>query len=75
VKEEKNSTGPCNGVFRVRIIMYPENWTGNEDSMLCPWESAEEVRRRAMSTQRKHYSAACKALALEALKGLKTVNA
>jgi transposase-like protein len=43
--------------------------------MLCPWESAEEVRRPAMSTQRKQYSAEFKArVALEALKGLKTVN-
>src|SRR6266516_1409994 len=43
--------------------------------MLCPWETAREVRRRAMSTQRKQYSAEFKArVALEALKGLKTVN-
>src|SRR5437773_11741972 len=43
--------------------------------MLCPWETAREVRRRAMSTQRKQSSAECKArVALEALKGLKTVN-
>src|SRR4029453_6949617 len=43
--------------------------------MLCPWEPAREVRRRAMSTQRKQYSAEFKArVALEALKGLKTVN-
>src|SRR5437867_2856344 len=56
-------------------IMYPENWTGNEDRLLCPRESAEAGRRRAMSTQRKHSSAACKArVAFEALKGLKTVN-
>src|ERR1700741_279647 len=43
--------------------------------MLCLWEPAREVRRRAMSTQRKQYSAEFKArVALEALKGLKTVN-
>src|SRR5437763_17213982 len=43
--------------------------------MLCPWETAREVRRRAMSTQRKQYSAEFKACgALEALHGLKTVN-
>ena len=43
--------------------------------MLCLWETAREVRRRAMSTQRKQYSAEFKArVALEALKGLKTVN-
>src|SRR5262245_61647232 len=43
--------------------------------MLCPWESAEEVGRRAMSTQRKHYSAEFKArVALEVHKGLKTAN-
>src|SRR2546425_853679 len=43
--------------------------------MLCPWETAREVRRRAMSTQRKQSSAEFKArVALEALKGLKTVN-
>src|SRR5262249_54079612 len=43
--------------------------------MLCPREPAREVRRRAMSTQRKQYSAEFKArVALEALKGLKTVN-
>ena len=52
--------------------MYPENWTGDEDRMLCQ----EERRRGSRSTQRKQYSAACKArVALEALKGLKTVNA
>src|SRR5439155_14890461 len=28
----------------VLVIMYPENWTGNEDRMLCPRESAEEGR-------------------------------
>src|SRR5262245_36237651 len=39
--------------------------------MLCQ----EELRRGSRSTQRKQYSAECKArVALEALKGLKTVN-
>src|SRR5262245_31748276 len=43
--------------------------------MLCPWEPAREVRREQMQTQRKQYSAEFKArVALEALKGLKTVN-
>src|SRR5215471_5671266 len=43
--------------------------------MLCPWEPARKMRKRAMSTQRKQYSAEFKArVALEALKGLKTVN-
>ena len=43
--------------------------------MLCPWEPAREVRRRARSTQRKQYSAECTArVALEALQGLKTVH-
>src|SRR5215470_3244948 len=52
-------------------IMYPENWTGNQDRILCQ----EERRKRLMSTQRKQYSAEFKArVALEALKGLKTVN-
>jgi len=55
------------------FIMYPENWTGNEDRRLCQEEM--ELRRGEMSTQRKQYSAECKArVALEALKGLKTVN-
>jgi len=41
--------------------------------MLCQEEM--ELRRGAMSTQRKQYSAEFKArVALEALKGLKTVN-
>src|SRR4029450_1558749 len=43
--------------------------------MLCPWEPAREMRRAEMSTQRKQYSAEFKArVALEALKGLKTVT-
>src|SRR5215468_939522 len=43
--------------------------------MLCPWEPARKVRRQEMSTQRKQYSAEFKArVALEALKGFKTVN-
>src|SRR6266849_2465964 len=43
--------------------------------MLCPWDPARKVRKRAMSTQWKQYSAEFKArVALEALKGLKTVN-
>jgi hypothetical protein len=41
--------------------------------MLCPWDPTRKVRKRAMSTQRKQYSAEFKArVALEALKGLKT---
>jgi hypothetical protein len=53
--------------------MYPENWTGAEDRMLCQEE--RERRRRERSTQRKQSSAAVKARgALAALKGLKTVQ-
>src|SRR6476619_7341653 len=54
--------------------MYPENWTGDEDRMRCQ----EEMERRsgAMSTPRQQSSAACTArVALEALKGLQTVQA
>jgi transposase-like protein len=41
--------------------------------MLC--QEGLEMRRASMSTQRKQYSAEFKArVALEALKGLKTVN-
>jgi len=54
--------------------MYPENWTGHEDRMLCQEEM--ERRRGEMSTQRKQYSAELKArVALEALKGRNTVHA
>jgi len=54
--------------------MYPENWTGHEERMLCQEEM--EMRRGEMSTQRKQYSAECKArVALEALKGRNTVHA
>src|SRR5712691_3040721 len=69
---------PRKGIHHVpirgtRIIMYPENWTGDEDRMLCQEEM--ELRRGEMSTQRKQYSAECKArVALEALKGRNTVN-
>jgi transposase len=57
------------------LIMYPETWTGHYDRMLCQWKIAKEVRREEMSTQRKRYSAEFKArVALEALKGHKTVN-
>jgi transposase-like protein len=43
--------------------------------MLCQRKIAAEVRRRKMSAQRKRYSAEFKArVALEALKGHKTVN-
>jgi transposase-like protein len=53
--------------------MYPENWTGNEERRLCQEE--KEMGSVEMSTQRKQYSAELKArVALEALKGLKTVN-
>src|SRR5712691_7729527 len=55
-------------------IMYPENWTGHEERMLCQEEM--EMRRGEMSTQRKQYSAECKArVALEALTGRNTVHA
>ena len=54
--------------------MYPENWTGEEASMLCQWES-EELRRGEMSTQRQRSSAAFNArVALDAIKGPKTVH-
>jgi hypothetical protein len=43
--------------------------------LLCQGKGVQEVRREGMSTQRKQYSAELKArVALEALKGLKTVN-
>jgi transposase-like protein len=55
--------------------MYPENWTGDEDRMLCQWRIVEEVRREEMSTQRKRDSAEFKArVALDAVNGHKTVN-
>jgi hypothetical protein len=60
---------------KAELIMYPKNWTGHEDSMLCQWRIAEEVRREEMSTQRKRYSAEFNARgALDAVKGHKTVN-
>jgi hypothetical protein len=54
--------------------MYPEHWTGDEESMLCHEEL--EMRRASMSTQRKQDSAECKArVARAALKGRTTSHA
>ena len=51
--------------------MYPKNWPGDYDRMLCQ----DAIEEKRMTTQRKRYNAEFKArVTLEALKGTKSTS-